>query len=77
MFSSSKKLLNVCTVRKWKGSQKKVEYELKLTVFCLKSVNLAVKIKAEQVVYWKFQTTEAAVQMCKSAVQLSQQYLKM
>lgn len=52
-----------------KGARKKVEYELKLTVFCLRSANLAVKIKAEQLVYWKFQTTGAAIQMCKSAVQ--------
>ena len=54
-----------------KGARKKAEYELKLTVFCLRSVNLAVKIKAEQLVYWKFLATEAAFQMCKSAVQLS------
>lgn len=64
-----------CEIRK--GARKKVEYELKLTVFCLRSVNLAVKIKTEKLFKRKFQNMEAAVQMCKSAVQLSHQSLKM
>lgn len=64
-----------CTSRK--GARKKVEYELKLMVFFLKSVNLAVKIKTEKLFKWKFQNMGAAVQMFKSAVQLSHQNLKM
>lgn len=51
-----------------KGARKKVEYEVKLTVFCLRSVNLAVKIKTQKTFKWKFRNMEAAVQICKSAV---------